>query len=178
MVGDDVYEIDCLIFASGFEVGTSLARRSGFETIGRDGQTISEKWEDGPRTFHGFLSNGFPNCFFMGLTQTGFTPNFTLMLHEQAKHIAYLVDETMRRGCTVVEASQRAEDDWKTEMERTALFTRDFFEACTPGYYNNEGHLSDNTGLRASIYGAGSEAFFQIIRNWRDAGDLDGLELA
>jgi cation diffusion facilitator CzcD-associated flavoprotein CzcO len=177
LVGDDLYEVDCLIFASGFEVGTSLARRSGFETIGRDGQTISEKWEDGPRTFHGFLSNGFPNCFFMGLTQTGFTPNFTLMLHEQAKHIAYLIEETVSRGCTVVEASEQAEADWKTEMERTALFTRDFFEACTPGYYNNEGHLSDNSGLRASIYGAGSEAFFQIIRTWRDAGDLDGLEL-
>jgi cyclohexanone monooxygenase len=177
-VGDEHYEVDCLIFASGFEVGTSLSRRSGFETVGRDGITITEKWADGPRTFHGFLSHGFPNCFFMGLTQTGFTPNFTLMIHEQAQHIAYLVTETTRRDATVVEATQRAEDDWKAEMERTALFTRDFFEACTPGYYNNEGHLSDNTGLRASIYGAGSEAFFQIIRTWREAGDLDGLEVS
>jgi cyclohexanone monooxygenase len=177
-VGDEHYEVDCLIFASGFEVGTSLARRSGFETVGRDGLTITEKWADGPRTFHGFLSHGFPNCFFMGLTQTGFTPNFTLMIHEQAQHVAYLVTETTRRDATVVEATQEAEDDWKAEMERTALFTRDFFEACTPGYYNNEGHLSDNTGLRASIYGAGSEAFFQIIRSWRDAGDLDGLEIS
>ena len=177
-VGDEHYEVDCLIFASGFEVGTSLSRRSGFETVGRDGITITEKWADGPRTFHGFLSQGFPNCFFMGLTQTGFTPNFTLMIHEQAQHIAYLVTETTRRDATVVEATQRAEDEWKAEMERTALFTRDFFEACTPGYYNNEGHLSDTTGLRASLYGAGSEAFFQIIRAWRDAGDLDGLEVS
>jgi cyclohexanone monooxygenase len=178
LVGDEHYEVDCLIFASGFEVGTSLARRSGFETVGRDGVTITDKWADGPRTVHGFLSHGFPNCFFMGLTQTGFTPNFTLMLQEQAQHIAYLIEETTRRGCTVVEATQPAEDDWQAEMERTALFTRDFFEACTPGYYNNEGHLSDNTGLRASIYGAGSEAFFQIIRAWRETGELDGLEVS
>jgi cation diffusion facilitator CzcD-associated flavoprotein CzcO len=178
LVGDELYEVDCLIFASGFEVGTSLARRSGFETVGRDGLTITETWANGPRTFHGFLSRGFPNCFFMGLTQTGFTPNFMLMLQEQAQHIAYLVGETTRRDLTVIEPSQRAVDEWQAEMERAALFTQEFFEACTPGYYNNEGHLSDNTGLRASIYGAGSEAFFQIIRAWREAGDLDGLEVS
>jgi len=58
------------------------------------------------------------------------------------------------------------------------MFTRDFFEACTPGYYNNEGHVGEGTGLLASAYGGGSEAFFKIIRTWREAGDLDGLELS
>jgi cation diffusion facilitator CzcD-associated flavoprotein CzcO len=178
LVGHEHEDVDCQILASGLEVGTSVSRRSGFETVGRDDLTITEKWANGPRTFHGFLSQGFPNCFFMGLTQTGFTPNFTLMLQEQAQHIAYLIVETTRRECTVVEATQRAEDEWLAEMERTALFTRDFFEACTPGYYNNEGHLSDTTGLRASLYGAGSEAFFQIIRAWREGGDLDGLQVS
>jgi cation diffusion facilitator CzcD-associated flavoprotein CzcO len=178
LVGDQLYEVDCLIYASGFEVGTGWSRRSGFETVGRDGMTIGEKWADGPRTFHGFLSHGFPNCFFMGLTQTGFTPNFTLMLHEQAQHIAYLIDETTRRECTLVETSQQAEDEWQEEMQRMAMFTRDFFEACTPGYYNNEGHVGEGTGLLASAYGGGSEAFFKIIRTWRDAGDLAGLELS
>jgi len=178
VVGDETYEVDCLIYASGFEVGTSWARRSGFESIGRDGITLTDRWADGPRTFHGFLSRGFPNCFLMGLTQTGLTPNFTLMLHEQAKHIAYVIEQTNRRGCTTVETSRRAEDDWQAEMRRMAMFTKDFFEACTPGYYNNEGHVSDHTGLIASAYGGGSEAFFAIIRAWRDAGSLDGLELA
>jgi cyclohexanone monooxygenase len=114
----------------------------------------------------------------MGLTQTGFTPNITLMLHEQAKHIAYLIAETTRRDCTVVETSQRGEDEWQAEMQRMAMFTKDFFEACTPGYYNNEGHVGENTGLLASAYGGGSEAFFNIIRTWRDDGNLDGLELS
>ena len=114
----------------------------------------------------------------MGLTQTGLTPNFTLMLHEQAKHIAYLIDQTNRRGCTMVETSQRAEDDWQAEMHRMALFTKDFFEACTPGYYTTEGNVGESTGLIASAYGGGSQAFFAIIRAWREAGDLDGLELS
>src|SRR5258705_3560669 len=42
VVGDETYEVDCLIYASGFEVGTSWARRSGFETVGRDRLTITE----------------------------------------------------------------------------------------------------------------------------------------
>ena len=50
VVGDTHYELDCLVFASGFEVGTTYARRSGFETTGRDGLTLTEHWAaDGMR---------------------------------------------------------------------------------------------------------------------------------
>ena len=177
VVGDQSYEIDCLIFASGFEVGTNWSRRAGFETIGRSGRRLGEKWGEGPRTFHGFQSRDFPNMFFMGITQTGLTPNNTQMLNEQAQHIAYVLGECTRRGATVVETSEQAEADWQAEMQRMAMATKDFFEACTPGYYNNEGHFSENGGLLSSVYGGGSEAFFKIIRDWRDTGDLDGLEI-
>ena len=178
VVGDTTYEIDCLIFASGFEVGTNYSRRAGFETIGRDGEKLSGKWSEGPKTFYGFHSRGFPNVFFMGITQTGLTPNNTQMLHEQARHIAYVIDETARRGGTTVETSVQAEADWQTEMQRMAMATKDFFEACTPGYYNNEGHVSESGGLLSSVYGGGSEAFFRIIREWRETGTLEGLEIA
>jgi cyclohexanone monooxygenase len=177
VVGDQTYEVDCLIFASGFEVGTNWSRRAGFETIGRGGRRLGEKWGEGPRTFHGFQSRDFPNMFFMGITQTGLTPNNTQMLSEQAQHIAYVLGECTRRGGTLVETSEQAEADWQAEMQRMALATKDFFEACTPGYYNNEGHISENGGLLSSVYGGGSEAFFKIIRDWRDAGTLDGLEI-
>jgi cation diffusion facilitator CzcD-associated flavoprotein CzcO len=177
VVGDQSYDVDCLIFASGFEVGTNWSRRAGFETIGRGGRQLGEKWGEGPRTFHGFQSRDFPNMFFMGITQTGLTPNNTQMLNEQAQHIAYVLGECARRGATVVETSEQAEADWQAEMQRMALATKDFFEACTPGYYNNEGHITESGGLLSSVYGGGSEAFFKIIRDWRDAGDLDGLEI-
>jgi cyclohexanone monooxygenase len=57
------YEVDCLIYASGFEVGTPYPRRAGFEIYGRGGQTLTERWKDGVRTLHGIHSRGFPNCF-------------------------------------------------------------------------------------------------------------------
>ncbi len=178
VVGDVSYEVDCLIFASGFEVGTSQARRAGFETVGRAGTTLTEAWADGPRTFHGFHTLGFPNHHLMGLTQTGLSINFSLALHEQAKHIAYVIAQTAARGATVVETSEAAEQGWQDEMKRAARARREFLEACTPGYYNNEGHVGEGKGFTATAYGGGSEAFLGILRAWRAAGDLAGLELS
>ena len=178
VVGGKTYEVDCVIFASGFEVGTNYSRRAGFETVGRDGVKLSDEWAEGPKTFYGFQSRGFPNAFFMGITQTGLTPNNTQMLHEQARHIGYILGECARREATTVETSDQAQADWQTEMQRMAMATQDFFEACTPGYYNNEGHISESGGLLSSAYGGGSEAFFRIIRDWREAGDLEGLEIS
>ena len=66
VVGGETYEVDCLIFASGFEVGTSYSRRSGFETVGRDGVKLSDKWADGPKTFHGFQSRRLPERLLHG----------------------------------------------------------------------------------------------------------------
>ncbi|MDO9176457.1 MAG: NAD(P)/FAD-dependent oxidoreductase, partial [Actinomycetota bacterium] len=80
------YPVDCLIYATGFEVGTDYARRAGYEVHGSDGLTLTEKWADGASTFHGFHSRGFPNCFIVSIVQSGFSVNFPHMLDEQAKH--------------------------------------------------------------------------------------------
>ncbi len=65
------YEVDCLIFATGFEVGTSYARRCGYEVTGRGGLSLTEKWEEGVRTLHSLMSRDFPNCFIMMQSQGG-----------------------------------------------------------------------------------------------------------
>src|SRR4029077_12463801 len=85
------YEVDCLIFATGFEVGTSYTRRAGYDIVGREGMTLSEHWRDGLRTLHGLTSNGFPNCFFLGFTQGAITISVPQALNEQANHVAYIV---------------------------------------------------------------------------------------
>src|SRR5262245_35360240 len=63
------YEVDCIIYASGFEVGTPHTRRTGFDMIGRDGVKLSEYWADGMRTKHGIHVHGFPNAFLVQFTQ-------------------------------------------------------------------------------------------------------------
>ena len=112
VVDGKAYEVDCLIFATGFEVGTTYTRKAGYDIVGSGGMTISEKWADGLRTLHGMQSNGFPNCFFLGFTQTGTTVSVPHTLNEQALHIAHMLDETRRRGATVIEATAEAEEAW------------------------------------------------------------------
>ena len=172
------YELDCIIFATGFEVGTAYTRRAGYDITGKGGQTLSEKWADGPRTLHGFQTNGFPNCFFMGVTQGGFTANFPHMLNEQSLHIAYMISQGVDNNVNCLETSVEAEDEWVDTIKRMSMFNQKFLEECTPGYYNNEGHPGVGNSLIGSAYGGGPEAFFQILRDWRDEGGMRGVELS
>ena len=171
------YELDCLIYATGFEVGTAYTRRAGYEIHGRD-QTLTEKWKDGMRTLHGFQTNGFPNCFFMGVTQGGFTANFPHMLNEQSLHIAYMIEQGMKSNAHCLEASLEGEAAWVKAIEDSAVFNMQFLQECTPGYYNNEGQPGGGNSLLGSQYGAGPEAFFQIIRDWREEGSMAGVSLS
>jgi cyclohexanone monooxygenase len=171
------YEVDCLIYATGFEVGTSYTRRSGYDVIGKDGVSLSQKWENGVSTLHGMLSRGFPNCFIVSNSQSGFTANFPHMLNEQSKHIAYLIAECHARQARAVEPSEQAEAEWVQTIIDSAVMRAKFQEECTPGYYNNEGQPSD-LAVRNGFYGKGPIAFVQLIEAWRAAGALEGLELS
>jgi cyclohexanone monooxygenase len=169
------YPLDCLIYATGFEVGTDYTRRAGYEVHGRDGVTLTERWRDGAATFHGFYSRGFPNCFIVSVVQSGFSVNFPHMLDEQARHLAYLLTQARQRGLTRIETSQAAEDAWVQTIVDLAQMNVQFLESCTPGYYNNEGKPAAR-GVRNGWYGAGSPAFIRQLEEWRAAGDLAGLE--
>jgi cyclohexanone monooxygenase len=172
------HEVDCIIFATGFEVGTGYTRRAGFEVYGRGGLSLADHWKDGLRTLHGFCSHGFPNCFHMGITQGTQTANFPHMLIEQAEHITALLKTARQRGARRIEPTAGAEEAWVRTIRDRPLPTRDFLAACTPGYYNNEGQLDDRHGLGAEMYGGGSVEFFALIQKWRSEGALDGLEIA
>ncbi len=177
VVGDTEYELDCLIYATGFEVGTDYTRRAGYEVYGRNGVTLTEKWSEGASTLHGMHSRGFPNCFIFSPTQSGFTANFPHLLDEQSRHLAYILGYATEQGVEVIEASQQAEDDWVQRIIDMAQFNMRFLENCTPGYYNNEGKPAERS-IRNSSYGAGSIAFFKVLADWRDEGSLAGLELS
>ena len=170
------YALDCLIFATGFEVGTAYTRRAGYEIVGRGGVVLSRRWAEGVRSLHGMHSHGFPNCFIMGPQQAGFTANYPHLLAEQSQHIAHIVQRARERGVRTIEVSEAAEAKWVETVIGLARLGREFFESCTPGYYNNEGMLSDRAAQN-SFYGGGSPAFFRLLAEWRAAGDLAGLEL-
>ena len=168
-------KVDCLIYATGFEVGTGYTRRAGFELYGRGGRTLSDTWAKGIRTFHGFHVRGFPNAFVISNAQSGFTANFPHMLAEQAAHIAYIVKHCEDAQIRVVEASAEAEEQWIEEIRKLAILRRKFLEECTPGYYNNEGKPAERSE-QDGFYGAGPIAFVKVLEDWRAAGGLKGLE--
>ena len=171
------YEVDCLIYATGFEVGTAYTRRAGFDIVGRDGLTLGEKWDEQVASFHGFVSRGFPNCFFMGGVQTGISPNFTELYTEQSAHVGYVVAAVEQAGAATVEPAAAAEAEWVRTIIDTSGGREGFQESCTPGYYNNEGKPGEGPGWFGGNYGGGAPAFFRLLREWREAGSLDGLEL-
>ncbi len=170
------YEVDCIIFATGFEVGTAYARRSGYEIIGRGGRSLTEKWSQGVRTLHGMQSREFPNCFVMGQTQGGFTVNYPHMLDELAIHIAYIISHALDNDIARVEVSEQAEENWvQTILEKGTGGSLLGDQSCTPGYYNNEGK-PDPLFAQAAPYGGGPIPFFNILKQWRSEGNFEGLE--
>ena len=170
------YPLDCLIYSTGFEVGTDYSRRCGYEIAGRDGLRLSDKWADGVSTLHGIHSRGMPNCFIMGTAQTGFAANFPHLLSELSTHIAYVIRQGIDRGVQEVEASAEAEAAWVETIIQLAGRGAQFLEECTPGYYNNEGKPGERRG-QDGFYGGGSPEYFKLLHDWRETGELPGLEL-
>ena len=168
------YEVDCIIFATGFEVGTSYVRRSGYDVTGTHGITLSEKWADGMRTLHGVMTNGFPNLFIISNSQAGFTTNFPHAMDETSQHIGYMLKQCEKEQLSSIEASKESEDKWVEEIIAVSRFASDFQESCTPGYYNNEGEPNPKS-VQNGPYGKGSRPYFRITAAWREEGNMSGI---
>ena len=171
------YPVDCIVYATGFEVGTGFQRVSGFEIYGRDGLSLSDKWSDGIRTLHGMHIHGFPNCFLMSTIQGGFTVNYPHMLDEVATHVAHIVGHALAIEKEVVETSAEAEAGWvQPTLDKGVRGGIIGDETCTPGYYNNEGKPREHFEQMVS-YGDGPIPFFNLLAKWRDTGDFAGLTI-
>jgi len=170
------HSIDCLIFATGFEVGTDYSRRTGFEIVGRDGATLTDKWRDGVQTLHGLAVNGFPNCFILSIAQSGFTVNFPYLLDVQARHTAEVIAWALSNDVTELEATVDGESSWvDTVLARTGA-SAERAKSCTPGYYNREGQANAKTRQGSFFYGTPTE-YADILEASRANGTPDGYEI-
>ncbi|MDC0712582.1 NAD(P)/FAD-dependent oxidoreductase [Stigmatella sp. ncwal1] len=171
------YPVDCLIYASGFEVSTEYTRRLGFDIRGRGGKSLRDSWADGAATLHGMHSRGYPNLLMFSTTQSGWAINFVHILNEQSLHAAYIVEHCLKRGIETIEPSERAQQQWWEvilgHLKKGVTFGG---SECTPGYYNNEGVKGSPSDARRASFGDTLE-FIEILRNWRKGGDLAGLEV-
>jgi cyclohexanone monooxygenase len=171
------YEVDCLIYASGFEISSDYTRRLGFDIHGRGGKSLRDSWAEGPATLHGMHSRGYPNLLMISITQSGWAINLVHILDALSQHVAYIIERCLKQGIETIEPTEQAQQQWwevilGTLMKSVAFGGPD----CTPGYYNNEGKPAERAGQNG-FYGGGSIAFIKLIEDWRTAGDLAGLEL-
>ncbi len=179
------FEIDCMIFASGFEVSSDLDRRWGIDTFeGRDGLSIYEHWKYGFKTFHGVMTNQFPNQFFLGYYQGGLNATTTHQYSAQAHHSAFIIQQALEQGAKVVEPTEEAQAAYVKHIRETAIDQSDFVDQCPPGYYNNEGQkvLNDKgeevyRNFLGEGYGPGWQAFENWMKDWRESANLDGLKI-
>ena len=176
MVDGTEHSLDCLIFATGFEVGTEYSRRTGFEVVGRDGLTLTDKWRDGVRTFHGLTVNGFPNCFVLSIAQSGFTVNFPYLLDVQARHTAEVISWGLNSEATELEASAEAESAWVDTVVARSGASTDRAKSCTPGYYNREGQANAKTRQGSFFFGSPTE-YALVLEASRVRGLPEGFEI-
>ncbi|MDQ3107046.1 MAG: NAD(P)/FAD-dependent oxidoreductase [Actinomycetota bacterium] len=170
------YEVDCIIYASGFEVGTEYTRRAGYDPAGRDSVRLSDYWAEGMRTKHGIHVHGFPNMFIVQPTQgANLISNVPHNLTESGRTIAMTIKHAVDNGYDQIEVTKEAEDGWIELLLSGAGTGMIGAPDCTPGYYNNEGQ---DPGPKARLnvgYPQGAMAYFGYIDKWRTSGEFEGL---
>jgi cation diffusion facilitator CzcD-associated flavoprotein CzcO len=170
------YELDCIIFASGFEVGTTYARRAGFETYGRNGLSLTDRWAEGMQSLHGMHVHGFPNLFIVQPGQAAaLISNVTHNQLDHADTLAAILRHAIDHEATQVEVTAEAEAAWVAGIDTSPRGSLANPE-CTPGYYNNEGGPIGQRERLGAGYPLGPVAYFQYIAAWRTDGLFSGLE--
>ncbi len=177
------YEVDLIIYATGFEAGVTPDRSGGFDVVGCNGLTLAEAWRDRVRTVHGIQTHGFPDMFVVGgLRQTAVTVNNTYAFTYQARHIAESIAQLRADGVVRFEVSEAAVQQWCDTMDEKVglVFNADAVQACTPGYFNNEGDFDATTmsfdngrPIWVDAYGGGTFEYQKLLAKWREAKEYE-----
>ena len=171
------YEIDCMIFASGYEVTSELKARWGIDEVnGRNGVSIYDYWSDGPLTLHGMMAHNFPNMFYTGYVQGGLNGTTTEMFSKQGYHAAHIISESLKRGYAAVEPTQEGQDAYLKRFREVELDLSNILESCPPSYFTNEGEKEAKWFLFRG-WGLGWNNFQELLEDWRQEGSMQGMRI-
>ena len=172
------YEVDCIVYASGFEVGSEYTERAGFDPVGRDGLSLSKAWENGMRTLHGVHVHGFPNAFIVQPSQAAnLISNVPHNIVDHADTISTVVAHAESQSFDTIEPSKAAQDAW-VDMVLSGQGMLIGNTECTPGYYNNEGAGITEKNRHGLGHPGGAKAYFAHIAAWRESGEFKGLDFS
>lgn len=184
------YPVDLLVFSTGYKVSLtqwSPGARGLMKIKGRDGIDMDEVYENW-RTLHACCTHGFPNLFWPGPGQAGFTANQTYTLDYIAKHVAHIIttaEQKMSGERVVIEPTAEACEEWTQKLMSTAAGMA-HAGGCLPNYFNAEGDLQREMQqgpevmmkyARRSPWGSGAINYKNLIEDWRDEGNMKGLDI-
>jgi cyclohexanone monooxygenase/pentalenolactone D synthase len=182
MVNGEKIELDCIVYATGFEAeATPLFRRAGHDIVGVDGVTLAELWADGASSLYGMMVRGLPNLFTMPAPsqQSVVTVNYTQLAVLGAEIVAQTIAQLLKKGGPAFEVTAEAEHDWNQKILASFADASALMSACTPSRINNEGHPESRNPLNGN-YGRGFGDYFgyrDLLKTWVASEQFDGLEL-
>ena len=182
VIGGHQYEVDCIVYGTGFEAElTPLHRRAGHDIVGRGGVHLADKWADGAASLFGMMSRSFPNLFIMPAPgqQAVVTINYTHLATLGAEFVGRAVALLDKRGAAVFDVAAEAEEQWTQKIVESFVDASAVMSACTPSRINLEGN-PQAMNPRNGNYGRGRGDCFKyraLLEQWLADGECEGLEL-
>jgi cyclohexanone monooxygenase len=120
--GGKDYEVDAIVLATGFDAMTGSVAK--IDISGRGGQTLNQKWAEGPKTYLGLMSAGFPNLFIItGPGSPSVLSNMIVSIEQHVDWIADCLSYMRAHGLDTMEAVKEAEDKWVAHVNDVAYTT-------------------------------------------------------
>jgi len=187
VVKGEEYNVDVIVFSTGFtSPAGSATQRVGVTVTGRNGLSLDQKWDDNYGSLHGVISRGFPNLFSNGPSQASVSANFSYTIDQLAIHAAYMISTAIQRAGThhrlTVEPTEEAEGLWTMQC-MSGAFAFAALAGCTPSYFTyGRSKLAHDPEAqmkqaRKSTWSQGIASYVSVIENWRDEGNMKGLEV-
>jgi cyclohexanone monooxygenase len=113
------YELDALVLATGFDAMTGSVAK--IDISGRNGQTLNQKWAEGPKTYLGLMSAGFPNLFIItGPGSPSVLSNMIVSIEQHVDWTADALNHMRKHGLEAIEADRGAEEKWVAHVNQLA----------------------------------------------------------
>ena len=120
--GGHDYGLDAIVFATGFDAMTGSLLK--IDIRGRQGRTIAEKWAEGPRTYLGLMTAGFPNLFLItGPGSPSVLSNMIVSIEQHVDWVAGCIEDLRGRDAAAIEATPEAENGWVAHVNEVAYRT-------------------------------------------------------
>jgi cyclohexanone monooxygenase len=113
------HELDVIVYATGFDAMTGPLNR--IDIRGRDGRRLRDKWSEGPRTYLGLMSHGYPNLFFItGPQSPSVLSNMPVSIEQHVDFTSRIIGDLRDRGAATIEPTLEAEDSWVADNQKMA----------------------------------------------------------